>query len=660
MTEHQNEITPTRGLGLIIFFIAGWLAFLAYGKVVKNTYDGLVDSYEHGKALVAARDRLVPIRPEGPGPMTKPELVEVLRRLVPGAAQEITSVDSLGAFAKTVEILFKGGRDAKSGNDGTNGRPDEPTLFQMIALVCETDAAKGSCNPSGSEDERKKLDAALSERLARALAAVPLQSDVMSALPAWLRSILALEKKEGPDNGAQKFLSHVSSGHKASWRDYVRLSSPSRPRDAAILAALASELKVRPLDCIDEACESDKDKASYNAALKTALALMSALHQTDEVDRAWNNVRLIVGSEQLAIVFLSVLLLLTLVHLQFEYGVEAHIWMRLHRHLNNASRSRENWPQVLDDTSNYFERSTRVLGTPYSFVLSAWCIIASPATYPRTHWAILAMFLAGICAVGLSVLGVAGRLWLWVGFAALAVSSLVNHLRLTEEWQSDIGRAVKALPSCVRQTFKKEEAPGWWARAEDLAKRVLDIGRANIRLKPVLSRAHVRERMRQTSVADRIFRGHSRDVSGADQDEYRTTESESAVAQARDSLALRRSFLQWGVTALPALGFIGTVHGIMDALNEADQLTRPGATQGELAAAMSDITARLSLAFSTTLMALLAGLTIGLWVHLLTTRHERMLDQIQSYFPTKRAEHEQRQEKRESEKTSHASSTTPA
>ncbi|MCO6414631.1 MotA/TolQ/ExbB proton channel family protein [Siccirubricoccus sp. KC 17139] len=75
--------------------------------------------------------------------------------------------------------------------------------------------------------------------------------------------------------------------------------------------------------------------------------------------------------------------------------------------------------------------------------------------------------------------------------------------------------------------------------------------------------------------------------------------------------------------ALPALGFIGTVLGILYGLSGADSIVR-AAGQEERAAAMSVVTGPLGLAFSTTFFALAAGLVTGFLIDRETAR-ERLL-----------------------------------
>jgi hypothetical protein len=72
-------------------------------------------------------------------------------------------------------------------------------------------------------------------------------------------------------------------------------------------------------------------------------------------------------------------------------------------------------------------------------------------------------------------------------------------------------------------------------------------------------------------------------------------------------------FLRYMSRALPALGFVGTILGILFALNGADGIVR-ASTQAERISAMAAVTGPLAFAFSHTFIALLAGLITGFWI----------------------------------------------
>lgn len=72
-----------------------------------------------------------------------------------------------------------------------------------------------------------------------------------------------------------------------------------------------------------------------------------------------------------------------------------------------------------------------------------------------------------------------------------------------------------------------------------------------------------------------------------------------------------RWLINWSAAALPSIGFIGTVRGLLLALGNADSIVRATNALGQ-AAAITNVATQLSLAFTTTLVALLLGLIISL------------------------------------------------
>ena len=72
-----------------------------------------------------------------------------------------------------------------------------------------------------------------------------------------------------------------------------------------------------------------------------------------------------------------------------------------------------------------------------------------------------------------------------------------------------------------------------------------------------------------------------------------------------------RWLINWSAAALPSIGFIGTVRGLLLALGNADSIVRASTALGQ-AAAITSVATQLSLAFTTTLVALLLGLIISL------------------------------------------------
>lgn len=91
-----------------------------------------------------------------------------------------------------------------------------------------------------------------------------------------------------------------------------------------------------------------------------------------------------------------------------------------------------------------------------------------------------------------------------------------------------------------------------------------------------------------------------------------------------------RQLIGWGITTLPALGFLGTVHGILNALNGVS-----GLTQGDAAARLAtllNVSGALGLAFSTTLIALI-GMMILTFFDIVQARSEKsMIEEFRDFL----------------------------
>jgi biopolymer transport protein ExbB/TolQ len=85
-----------------------------------------------------------------------------------------------------------------------------------------------------------------------------------------------------------------------------------------------------------------------------------------------------------------------------------------------------------------------------------------------------------------------------------------------------------------------------------------------------------------------------------------------AYEQLESDLSLIR-YIAW---AIPSVGFIGTVRGISEALGQADM-----AIQGDI----SGVTSSLGLAFNSTFIALLLSIALMLMVHLLQSKQETLI-----------------------------------
>lgn len=91
---------------------------------------------------------------------------------------------------------------------------------------------------------------------------------------------------------------------------------------------------------------------------------------------------------------------------------------------------------------------------------------------------------------------------------------------------------------------------------------------------------------------------------------------------AADTLDSDLSLVRYIAWAIPAVGFIGTVRGIGDALAQADQ-----AIKGDL----SGVTSSLGLAFNSTLVALVLSMVLMYMMHLLQLRQESLIIELQTY-----------------------------
>lgn len=95
---------------------------------------------------------------------------------------------------------------------------------------------------------------------------------------------------------------------------------------------------------------------------------------------------------------------------------------------------------------------------------------------------------------------------------------------------------------------------------------------------------------------------------------------------AYDELESELSLVRYIAWAIPSVGFIGTVRGIGEALALADEAIR-----GDI----SGVTAALGLAFNSTLVALLLSIALMFFVHLLQSKQEKLLIDLEE-FATKR------------------------
>ena len=85
------------------------------------------------------------------------------------------------------------------------------------------------------------------------------------------------------------------------------------------------------------------------------------------------------------------------------------------------------------------------------------------------------------------------------------------------------------------------------------------------------------------------------------------------------------------IWAIPVLGFIGTVLGLSKAIGGFGKVVAGGADLEKLKDSLSGVTAGLSIAFETTLIALVAALIIQLILTMLKNKEEDFLDECSDY-----------------------------
>ncbi|MER9473670.1 MotA/TolQ/ExbB proton channel family protein [Mesorhizobium sp. M0520] len=131
--------------------------------------------------------------------------------------------------------------------------------------------------------------------------------------------------------------------------------------------------------------------------------------------------------------------------------------------------------------------------------------------------------------------------------------------------------------------------------------------------------------------------------------------------QLMDEIASARWPMRFAVATLPALGFIGTVRGIMNSLTGADSIVW-ATTASERAQAISTLSADLGLAFATTLLALAFGILLSLLAALEVRYFEQsILPLFGRYaFDTDDSGNEEAETKRDGVKGSQPSPAGPA
>jgi len=83
--------------------------------------------------------------------------------------------------------------------------------------------------------------------------------------------------------------------------------------------------------------------------------------------------------------------------------------------------------------------------------------------------------------------------------------------------------------------------------------------------------------------------------------------------------------------AIPVLGFIGTVLGLGQSIASFSSLLDNQSDMSGIVASLTQVTAGLSTAFDTTLLALVIALVLQLWMTLQKTNEEQFLDDCSEY-----------------------------
>lgn len=104
----------------------------------------------------------------------------------------------------------------------------------------------------------------------------------------------------------------------------------------------------------------------------------------------------------------------------------------------------------------------------------------------------------------------------------------------------------------------------------------------------------------------------------------------AAVSLKDEKLYGSRWIIRWAAMTLPALGFIGTVRGILTSLTGADAIVW-ATTQAERADAISQLAGELGLAFATTFIALLAGILVSFFNEQQTKSESSFIQELESW-----------------------------
>ncbi len=113
----------------------------------------------------------------------------------------------------------------------------------------------------------------------------------------------------------------------------------------------------------------------------------------------------------------------------------------------------------------------------------------------------------------------------------------------------------------------------------------------------------------------------------ADVDDILRSQADHEESIVETSYSLLRGFV-WGI---PILGFIGTVMGLSDAIGKFGAVLGETTDAGQITSALQGVTAGLSTAFETTLIALVAALIVQMLITFQKKGEEDFLDECTEY-----------------------------
>ncbi|MFY8273211.1 MotA/TolQ/ExbB proton channel family protein [Pseudoalteromonas sp. SSDWG2] len=116
----------------------------------------------------------------------------------------------------------------------------------------------------------------------------------------------------------------------------------------------------------------------------------------------------------------------------------------------------------------------------------------------------------------------------------------------------------------------------------------------------------------------------------SEQTTFNTEDLRAAVSLKDDKLYGSRWVIRWAAMTLPALGFIGTVRGILNSLTQADSIVW-ATTQAQRADAISQLAGELGLAFATTFIALVAGIVVSFFNEQQTKSEGSFIQELESW-----------------------------